>query len=181
MFLKILGARLKIGEKNENGETLGQGAIVTFSEKGEKRLTFAESAEAGKFVNVVENMPGPLPSGRTKTHFGLNIADEEVVIREAGYRGDDPDVKKMIMVITDGEQSTGGNNFMYVGDAMKPFFNRAMDVFAIGVGLEEQKAIDEVKDMVNIEENAILAKNYSDLVNQVENIIRKFCPGKWIN
>ena len=179
-FLKMIGKRLKIGERNEIGEILGQGALVTFSERGEKRLTLAESVEAGKFVDVVETMPGPLPGGRTKTHLGLNVADKEVVIKVAGYRADDPDVKKMIMVITDGEQTRGGRGFTYVGDAMKPFFNRAMDVFAIGVGLKEQKAIDEVKDMVNVKENAILPGNYTDLVNQVENIIRKFCPSKYI-
>ena len=175
-FLKVFGKRLKIGEKNENGEILGQGAIVTFSERGERRLTLEESVEAGKFVDVVETMPGPLPGGRTKTHLGLNVADKEVVIKEAGYRADDPNVKKIIMVITDGEQTRGGRGYKYVGDAMKPFFNRAMGVFAIGVGLSKQKAIDEVRDMVNIPENAIFPQSYSELLYAVPLFIQKLCP-----
>ena len=175
-FLKIIGKRLRIGEKNENGEILGQGAIVTFSERGERRLTLEESVEAGKFVDVVKRMPGPLPGGRTKTHLGLYVADKDVVIKEAGYRADDPNVKKIIMVITDGKQTRGGRGYKYVGDAMKPFFNRAMDVFAIGVGLKEQKAIDEVRDMVNIPENAIFPQSYSELLYAAPQVIQKLCP-----
>ena len=32
--------------------------------------------------------------------------------------------------------------YVYVGDDMKPFFNRDMDVLAIGVGLNKQAAKD---------------------------------------
>ena len=175
-FLKVFGKRLKIGEKNENGEILGQGAIVTFSERGERRLTLAESVEVGKFLDVVKTMPGPLPGGRTKTHLGLYVADKDVVIKEAGYRADDPNVKKIIMVITDGEQTRGGRGFTYVGDAMKPFFNRTMGVFAIGAGLRQQRALHEVKDMVDIPENAIFPQSYSELLYAVPLFIQKLCP-----
>ena len=176
-FLTKMGKELKIGEKDENGEILGQGAIVTFSERGERRLTLEESVEAGKFLDVVETMPGPLPGGRTKTHLGLHVADNEVAIKEAGYRADDPYVKKIIMVITDGEQTRGGRGYKYVGDAMKPFFNRTMDVFAIGAGLRQQRALHEVKDMVDIPENAIFPQSYSELLYAaVPQVIQKLCP-----
>ena len=178
-FVKEIAKELKVGERNEAGELIGQAAIVTFSEFGEKRITLAESQDANKFYDVVARMPGPLLQGRTKTHRGLAIADKEIAIKEAGYREDDPDVKKMIMVITDGEQTKESvrRGFVYVGEAMKPFFNRNMDVFAIGVGLDNDAAINEVKDMVEIPENAILAANYSDLLHRVGSIIKKFCPG----
>ena len=178
-FVKEIAKELKVGERNEAGELIGQAAIVTFSEFGEKRITLAESQDANKFYDVVARMPGPLLQGRTKTHRGLAIADKEIAIKEAGYREDDPDVKKMIMVITDGEQTKESvrRGFVYVGEAMKPFFNRTMDVFAIGVGLDNDAAINEVKDMVEIPENAILAANYSDLLHRVGSIIKKFCPG----
>ncbi|XP_028398895.1 uncharacterized protein LOC114521039 isoform X22 [Dendronephthya gigantea] len=177
-FVKEIGKELKVGERNEKGEIIGQAAIVTFSEEGEKRLTLAESQDSKKFYDTVTNMPGPLLRGRTKTHRGLKIADEEIAIKEAGYREDDPDVQKLLMVITDGEQTKESvrRGYVYVGDAMKPFFNRNMNVFAIGVGLEKKEAIDEVKDMVEIPENAILPANFSDLLHRVENIIKKFCP-----
>ena len=178
-FVKEIAKELKVGERNEAGEFIGQAAIVTFSEFGEKRITLAESQDANKFYDVVARMPGPLLQGRTKTHRGLAIADKEIAIKEAGYREDDPDVKKMIMVITDGEQTKESvrRGFVYVGEAMKPFFNRTMDVFAIGVGLDNDAAINEVKDMVEIPENAILAANYGDLLHRVGSIIKKFCPG----
>ena len=178
-FVKEVAKELKVGERNDKGEIIGQSAIVTFSEEGEKRITLAESQDAQKFYDIVDRMPGPLLGGRTKTHRGLNLADKQIAIKEAGYREDDPDVKKMIMVITDGEQTRESpqSGYVYVGDAMKPFFKRDMDVFAIGVGLDNEKAINEVKDMVEVPENAILAANFSDLLNRVESIIKKFCPG----
>lgn len=176
-FLDIVGNELKIGEKNEKGEVIGQGAIVTFSEVGEKRITLKESQDGDRFFTVVRSMPGPNTGGRTKTHLGLAVADKEVAIKEAGYRVDEADVKKMLMVITDGEQTRGGRNFVYVREAMKPFFERDMDVFAIGVGLGNQEAINQVRDMVKVPENAILSANYTDLLKTVENIIEKFCPG----
>ena len=180
-FVKEMGKELKVGGRNENGEVIGQAAIVTFSEEGEKRLTLAESQDSQKFYETVTTMPGPLLGGRTKTHRGLAVADKEVVIKEAGYREDDPDVKKIMMVITDGEQTKESvrRGYVYVGEAMKPFFNRNMDVFAIGVGLDNKAAIDQVKDMVEIPENAILAANFSDLLHRVENIIKSFCPGRF--
>ena len=62
---------------------------------------------------------------------------------------------------------------------MKPFHDRGyLDVFAVGVGLDDEKAINEVKDMVRLPENAILAKNYKQLTETVENFIKMFCPGK---
>jgi uncharacterized protein YegL len=178
-FVTEIAKELKVGETNGEGEIIGQAAIVTFSELGEKRMTLAESQDAEKFYDLVATMPGPKRQGRTKTHRGLRVADKEIAIKEAGYREDDPDVKKMIMVITDGKQTKESvrRGFVYVGDAMKPFFKRKMDVFAIGVGLDNEDAVKEVKDMVEVPENAILAANYSDLLYRVESIIKKFCPG----
>ena len=178
-FVTKVGKEIKVGQRNDDGEVIGQAAIVTFSEIGEKRLTLAQSQDSKKFYETVTTMPGPLLGGRTKTHRGLAVADKEVVIKEAGYREDDPDVKKIMMVITDGEQTKESvrRGYVYVGEAMKPFFNRNMDVFAIGVGLENEDAKNQVRDMVEYPENAILAANFSDLLYKFEIIIKKFCPG----
>ena len=180
MFLTLVAERLKIGERDENGEVIGQGAIVTFSERGERRITLTESRDTGKFKNIVNTMPGPLPGGRTKTHLGLDVADKDVATAEAGLRVNDPEVKKIFMVITDGEQTKGGRGYKYVGEAIKPFFARDMDVFAVGIGLKKQTAIDEVRDMVEIEANAILPENYKELSEAVEKFVKKFCPGKLV-
>ena len=177
-FLIIIGKRLKVGETNEDGEVIGQAGIVTFSERGERRLFLKDSKRPGRFASTVERMPGPNSGGRTKTHLGLAVADKDVAVRSRGFRVDDPDVKKMLMIITDGEQTRGGRGYKYVGDAVKPFFARDMDIFAVGVGLNKQKAIDQVRDMVEVQDNAILAKNYKDLTMTVEDFMKKLCPGK---
>lgn len=104
-FLKRLGESLKIGERDENGEIIGQGAIVTFSERGRLQISLKRSQTPGEFSRVVRTMPGPLEGGRTKTHRGLKIADKEVVSRAGGMRLDDPNVVKIFMVMTDGKQT----------------------------------------------------------------------------
>lgn len=62
---------------------------------------------------------------------------------------------------------------------MKTFHNRGyLNVFAVGVGLKEQTAMKEVRDMVESPENAILAENYKEMSDTVDSFLRKFCPGK---
>ncbi|XP_028394761.1 matrilin-2-like [Dendronephthya gigantea] len=178
-FVKEIGKELKVGERNEKGEVIGQAAIVTFSERGEKILTLKESQEAKKFFDAVTNMPGPLLGGRTRTHHGIRLAYFEVAIKRAGYREDDPDVKKILMVITDSKQtkeSSRARGYIYVGEAMKLFFNKNINVFAIGVGLDNEVAKNHLRDMVEYPENAILASNFSDLFQRVEEIMKKLCP-----
>ena len=72
--------------------------------------------------------------------------------------------------------------YVYVGEAMKRFHDRGyLTVFAVGVGLDSQKAINEVKDMVSKPENAILPQNYEELKETVQSFILRFCPGKpWV-
>ena len=178
-FLLSLAEKLRIGERNSKGEILGQGAIVTFSEQGTKRITLKQSQTPGRFEKVVRLMPGPLPGGRTKTHRGLALADKDVVTKSAGYREDDPDVVKIFMVITDGRQTRESprRGYKYVGEAMKPFFQRDMNVFAVGVGLSDSDAKKQIRDMVEVPENAILAKNFKELTMTVNNFIQRFCPG----
>lgn len=104
-FVVEIGQKLKIGERDDEGKVIGQGAIVTFSEDGTSRITLKESQEPGKFVEVAKAMPGPYPGGRTKTHKALKIANEKLVTEAAGLRVNDPSVLKVFMVITDGKQT----------------------------------------------------------------------------
>lgn len=104
-FLLSIGETLKIGQRDENGDIIGQGSIITFSEEGTLRISLKESRRPGRFAEVVRNMPGPLPGGRTKTHRGLAVADKDALTVEAGLRMNDPDVQKIFMVITDGKQT----------------------------------------------------------------------------
>ena len=180
-FLLSLGKKLRIGERNSKGEVVGQGAVVTFSEVGTTRITLQQSQTPGRFEQIVRNMPGPLSGGRTKTHRGLAVADQQVAVKRAGYREDDPDVTRIFMVITDGQQTRESprRGYLYVRDAMQPFFRRDMNVFAVGVGLTQSSAQQQVRDMVENPENAILAKNFQELTATVNNFINKFCPGKF--
>lgn len=176
-FLNVVSVKLQTGVENDDGEIIGQGAMVTFSEEATVRINLQGSRIAGAFADAVDSLPDPLAGGRTKTDLGLNLADTEVAQTSAGYREDDDDVKRMLMVITDGGQTKGGR-YVPVSQAILPFFERDMEVFAVGVGLEDdQDARDEIRDMVQISQNAIFPDSYTDLINQVNDFVRRFCPG----
>lgn len=180
MFLLLFGENLKIGGRNSKGEIVGQGAIVTFSERGTKRITLKESQTPGRFAEVVKNMPGPLRGGRTRTHKGLRIADTEVAVKSAGYREDDANVKKILMVVTDGEQTRESRQRGYedVGDAMQPFFQRDMNVFSVGVGIFGEEVRQQIKDMVELPQNVIFPNSFKELTGKVKYFMSKILPGK---
>ncbi|XP_028411878.1 uncharacterized protein LOC114534613 isoform X2 [Dendronephthya gigantea] len=172
-FVKYVASKLNIGVRNDAGDVIGQGAIVTFSEIAEIEILLSESATPGAFDKAVDAMEGPLPGGRTNTHLGLELADRYVVQKTGGYRDDD-DVKHILMVITDGEQ-TKGRDYVPVKEAIKPFFDRNMEVFAVGVGLHIDEAKQEIRDMVRSDANAIFPTSYTDLVIQVNDSPLRFC------
>ncbi|CAB3991627.1 Matrilin-3, partial, partial [Paramuricea clavata] len=178
IFLTSLAEKLRVGELNSKGEVIGQAAIVTFSEVGTRRITLQQSRTPGRFAQIARTMPGPEQGGRTKTHQGLAVADKEVVIKSAGYREDQSDVEKIFMVITDGKQTRESKRrgYVYVKEAMQPFFRRNMNVFAVGVGLTDESAKRQVRDMVQVQENAILAKTFKELTETVNTFIQRFCP-----
>lgn len=178
-FLNNVSDALQIGVRNDEGEILGQGAIVTFSERATVQINLKASDKPGAFKKKVKDMPGPLVGGRTKTDLALQMADKDVLKQSAGYREDDSDVAKILVVITDGEQ-TKGSRSVYVGEAIKPFFQRDMTVFAIGVGLQKESAKQEILDMVEESTNALFPTSYTALINEVNNFIRRFCPGTCI-
>lgn len=177
-FLKALARGLQIGVRNKEGDVIGQGAIVTFSEKATIQGTLKASQEPGRFEDVVTAMDGPLKGGRTKTHLGLGLAYSELTKVENGFRQDDPDVTKLLMIITDGEQTRDFSpGFKVVSEAVKPFSAKNIDVHAVGVGLTAQTAINEVKSMVEKAKNARFPQNYNELMQDVDNYIRELCPG----
>ncbi|CAB3986183.1 Hypothetical predicted protein [Paramuricea clavata] len=176
-FLTTVGEALQVGVQSGDGDVYGHAAVVTFSEEAAKEINLEESDTPGAFAAAVKRMSGPEAGGRTKTHLALKLADEEVAIESAGYRESESDVAKIFVVITDGEQ-TQDSRSTYVGEAIKPFFDRdMMQVFAIGVGLQKDSAKQEIRDMVEEPGNAMFPASYSDLIGNVNNFIRSFCPG----
>ena len=176
-FLKNVGNALQIGEQNSENEVIGQGAIVTFSDDATVEINLKQSDTKGSFADKVETMPGPSTTGgRTRTDKGLALADKDVVIESAGYRKQDPEVAKILVVITDGEQ-TKARGYTKVSDAVKPFHERGMTVFAIGVGTAVKDHIPEIRSMVKEDENAIFPDSYADLTKDVDKFVRRFCPG----
>lgn len=175
-FIQSVAKRLRIGVK-KGKEIIGQGAIVTFSDNGQKIITLKDSRTPGKFAKAVRSMPGPLSDGTTKTHRGLEVAYRQVALVEEGLRASDDSVHKVVVVITNGAQTPEQNGYVYVGDAVKPFFSRGIDVIAIGVGLKTNKAKKQLNDMVRIPENAFIVNQHNNLSSAIKNVMSRICPG----
>jgi hypothetical protein len=179
-FILNVARRLRVGVKNERKEIIGQGAVVTFSDEGKKIVTLKDSKYPGRFVKAVRSMPGPLSDATRagKIHRGLEIAYREVAVANEGLRVRDDSVHKTVVVITNGHQTEEKNGYVYVGDAVKPFFKRGIDVIAIGIDLETGKAKDQLKDMVRIPQNAFLVNHHSNLSSAMNRIVSRVCPSK---
>ncbi len=179
-FILSVGKRLRIGAKNEKKEIMGQGAIVTFSEEGQKIISLKDSKTPGKFSKAVRSMPGPIPINEraTKTHRGLEVAYRQVAVVSEGLRAHDDSVHKVVVVITNGHQTREKSGYVYVGDAVKAFFKRGIDVIAIGIGLETEKAKQQLNDMVRVPENAFLVNHHSNLSSAMKKIVSRVCPRK---
>ena len=180
-FILSVAKHLRIGVKNDRREIIGQGAVVTFSDEGKKIITLRDSRTPGRFAKAVRSMPGPLSDRSTRAgniHRGLEVAYRQVAVVAEGLRARDDSVHKVVVVITNGHQTQEKNGYVYVGDAVKAFFKRGIDVIAIGVDLETQKAKDQLNDMVRIPENAFLVNHHSNLSRAMKTIESRVCPGK---
>ena len=63
---------------------------------------------------------------------------------------------------------------------MIPFHNRKyLNVFAVGVGLRDDKAKQEVRDMVRSPANALLTESFEQLTESVDDFLIRFCPGNY--
>ena len=173
-FLKAISKKLQIGVQNAAGEVIGQGGIATFSNGANIEINLQQSRVPGAFIKAVEEHPGRLLRGKTRTDLGLKEA-EKLIEKARGFREDDPDVKRVLVVITDGEQTPEGD-FKTVSEAIKPFYKKDMDVYAIGVGIDKTKAITEIESMVKNRERgfAVFRKKYSDLTKEVDDFVQKF-------
>ena len=179
-FLLSIGKRLRIGEQNEKREAIGQGAIITYNKVGKMEITLKESQNKGSFARVVRTMADPIVSHQTKSARSLNAANKSVVINSTGYRENDADVSKLLVVISNEtkRRDSQENSYKYAREVVQPLIRPDVKTLAVAVGTSDKKVIENVRNMVKDQENAILLNNYRELNETVENfILNKSCPG----
>lgn len=179
-FLLSLGKRLRIGEQNGKGEVIGQGAIITYNREGKMKITLEESQNKGSFARVVRTMADPIASKQKKSVRGLDVAGKSAVMNVTGYRENDADVSKLLVVIlneTKTRDSPKGSD-KYAREVVQPLIRPDVKTLAVAVGTSGKKVIENVKNIVKDQNNAILLNNYGELNQTVENfILNKTCPG----
>ena len=184
-FLNAIGHGFQIGERNSDGEIIGQGAIVTFSDNTEVAITLKESQQSGRFGRVVtDEMLGPEEGSKTHTNDGLKRAYDELTTPENGFRSNDPDVHKQVILITDGQQTKPIDDPDFdVTAGLQPFHDKGIEVLVIGVGLIQGVQRKEIETMVSKHpdtQSYKLPNNYRELMRDVSTYIDEQCPGTFL-
>ena len=148
-FVKSVADTVGISEK---GSHVG---VVLFSYFAELRIKFTDFSSAGDFKKAVDGLP--LMKSTTRIDRALMTAYNEMFNERNGMR---VTVPKILVLLTDGEQTKGG-------DAIPPeqvvqkFHDADIKVIVIGIGAKVKPA--ELKALVKSKEDLYLAKDFEQL------------------
>lgn len=128
-FLKNLVSTLQI---SEDGWHVG---IIAYSTRPEVVLRFNELSGAelnlGRIQEKIENMPHQ--RGLTFIDRALASADRFLFTVEAGMR---PRADKVMLVVTDGRQTTDAGPYTPLRTASQPLKDKNVAIYALGVGFQ---------------------------------------------
>ena len=108
------------------------------------------------------------------TRIDLGLIMAHTVLFSPIYGGARPGVKKLAFILTDGKQNPDENGLnVSVAAAAKPLMDEGIKTFSIGIGSEVNK--DELRGMVEYDEDVILAANFDELLRKIQNITEQTC------
>ena len=111
--------------------------------------------------------------GRLKLERGLTRIDKalEVASREV-FPYARPGVHQIAMVITDGAQTQGADT-KDLREASAPLRDAGVKILAIGIGSSTDEK--ELRQLVEKDEDVLLAKSFDDLILKLNSLIKKTC------
>ena len=163
----------RIADAIDMSEHGAHAAVTVFSNSSQLRIKFSDfytfyeppNPPITSFKEAVGNLSF-IGSG-TKIDNGLKVAYEEMFQERNGMRIDS---RKYLVLITDGQQN--GTNYTYWANK---FVNANITVIVLGVGTVNE---NDLSDLVAVDSDLHLAKNFDELLNStfIQNINR--CNGK---
>lgn len=151
---------------SENGAHAG---VVVYSKYAEVAIKFSDFKDVSGFQKAVYKLPHM--NSLTRIDLGLKIAYSQLF--SSLYGGARRDVKKLAVILTDGKQSSTDGVKESVAEAAKPLINSGIKTLSIGIGADVDK--DELRAMVEYEEDVITAVNFDELLRKIQDISQLTC------
>ncbi|XP_015750459.1 PREDICTED: uncharacterized protein LOC107330348, partial [Acropora digitifera] len=169
---KMLNFLKEVIKKFNVGPDATHVAVVAYSTNPKLEFTFGTLSGAditeekyGQLINKIR-----FQRGFTYIDKALKMADEQVFIPNAGMR---PTVPKVLIVITDGEQTTTGG-FTPLDIASQGIKDKGIVVYSLGIGGNVDS--DQLKQIASSEDNVFISVGFDELLDVVQPIVEKSCP-----
>ena len=151
---------------SETGAHVG---VVVYSKYAEVAIKFSDHKDTSSFQNAVYNLRHM--KSFTRIDEGLKVAYSQLF--SPLYGGARTDVKKLAVILTDGKQSTINGVKESVAEAAKPLIESGIKTLSIGIGSAIDK--DELRAMVEYDEDVITTSNFDELLRKVQDISQVAC------
>lgn len=154
-------AALKLGVAPEQSRA----ALIVFSASAKVEARFGDYPTLERFQSALDDLPHQL-GGRTRIDKALITAAE--VFQKARS-----DVHQVAMLLTDGKQSTGAEDFTDLVTASEPLRKAGVQVIAVGITNEADES--QLSSVTQNKEDVIMAKDFEDLQDKLSSITSKAC------
>ena len=171
-FIKEIVDTLNVG----TGQS--QGALLSYSTDAQMEIRFGEHSTAIEFKRAVDRVR--ISNGRTRIDSALRLAATEMFAPNIVK----PGLPKVAVILTDGRQ-TPDPGAVPLSQAIVPLRQLGVKVLVVGVGVEVNR--DELKLLVEKEEDLYMAANFDELLQRAKEIAKKTCDvvkpnsGRYIN
>lgn len=142
-------------------------AVITYSDIATLNIPLGHHFSAERFKQAVERIPYTL--GRTRIDKALKLASTDIFSDRGGTR---PGLPKLMVILTDGVQ-TPDPDAIPLSEAVIPLQNKGVTIFAVGVGSKINH--NELRSMVQRDDDVFTATDFDDLLNKAYQISERTC------
>lgn len=153
-------------------KTGAHAGVVIYSKFGELSIKFSDHDDIESFRKAVYNLKHM--KSFTRIDLGLKVAHSQLF--SPIYGGARAEVKKLAFILTDGRQTElAGVKSVKVSlrEAAKPLIDSGIKTLSIGIGHVVDR--NELRAMVESDEDVITAVNFDELVKRIQNISQLTC------
>ena len=159
-FVKEIADTFRVGA----GES--QGAVLSYSTEARMDIRFGQHSTAEDFKRAVDSVT-PM-NGRTRIDLALRLAANDMFAPNSVR----PGIASVAVVLTEGRQ-TPDPGAISLQQAIQPLRQLGVKVLTVGIGSEVER--DELKLLVNNDEDLFMASDFEDLLRRAAEIGKKSC------
>ena len=151
---------------SENGARAG---IVIYSKTAEMVVKFSDHTDIKSFREVVYGLKHM--KSFTRIDLGLQVAHTQLF--SPVYGGARPGVKKLAFILTDGKQTSVDGLQISLKQAARPLLDSGVKTLSVGIGASVER--QELRAMVEYDQDVITTQNFDQLIKNINNITQQIC------